>query len=116
MFQKTEELKQVAPKNRKEYISIDQFIELSNLENSITEEDIMGISRKENIAIAREMLWYCMNKKGVGTRRIARFAGRKRETVRSGIRTIKNLIETESLLIEPYRPAIEYFCYQHKNE
>lgn len=76
----------------------------------------MGISRKENIAIAREMLWYCMNKKGIGTRRIARLAGRKRETVRSGIHTIRNLIETDNPLIEPYRDVIEYFCHQHKND
>jgi chromosomal replication initiation ATPase DnaA len=116
MFQKIEELKQIAGKRRKEYISIERFIELSNLENSITKEDIMGISRRENIAIAREMLWFCMNKNGIGTRRISRFAGRKRETVRSGIRTIRNLIETGSLLVEPYRGAIEYFCHQHEND
>jgi chromosomal replication initiation ATPase DnaA len=116
MFQKIEKLKQVTKRHKDEYITIERFIELSNFKNSITEEDIMGMSRRENIAIAREMLWYCMNKNGIGTRRISRFAGRKRETVRSGIRTIRNLIETENPLIEPYRDAIEYFCHQHEND
>lgn len=103
-------------KNDNEYISIELFIELSDLQNRINEEDIRGKSRRENIAIAREAYWYCINKTGIGTRRIARTVNRKRETVRSGIRTIKNLIETNNPLVEPYRKVIEYFSHQQRND
>jgi chromosomal replication initiation ATPase DnaA len=93
---------------------IDKFIELSGLE--ITYQDIRGRSRREDIAISREAFWYCLSKSGLGTRKIARIAGRKRETVRSGIHTVKNLIETNNPLSHPYAKAIEYFLHQHENK
>ncbi|MDR1089930.1 MAG: hypothetical protein LBL79_02550 [Prevotella sp.] len=89
-------------------LTVGEFIELSDLLN-ITEEDISGRSRNEEVAIAREVYWYCLNLRGLGYRRISRLTGRRKQTISSGIRTIKNLIETNHPLVEPYKNVIEIF-------
>lgn len=90
-------------------LTVERFIELSNLSN-ITKEDITGRSRKEEVAIAREVYWYCLNLQGIGYRRISRMDGRARETILSGIRTVKNLIETNHPLVEQHKDVIEIFA------
>ncbi|MDR2993567.1 MAG: hypothetical protein LBV11_07000 [Bacillus cereus] len=87
-------------------LSIEEFIKLSNL-SGITKEDIIGRSRKEKITIAREMYWYCLNIQGLGYRRIAKIEGRCKQTISSGICTIKNLINTNHHLVEPYKDVIK---------
>jgi chromosomal replication initiation ATPase DnaA len=88
--------------------TIERFIDLSGvLEIGITKQDILGKSRKEEIAIARETYWYWLNKNGLGCRKISQIDGRRKETILSGIRTIKNLIETDHPLINPYKKILE---------
>ncbi|MDR0823909.1 MAG: hypothetical protein LBN74_02370 [Prevotella sp.] len=89
-------------------LTVDKFIELSKL--NITKEDITGKSRKEEVAIAREIYWYCLNTQGFGYRRISRLDGRCKQTILSGIRTVKNLIETNHSLIKPYKNIIDIFA------
>lgn len=90
-------------------LTVERFIELSNLSN-ITKEDITGRSRSEAVAIAREVYWYCLNLQGLGHRRISRLDGRRKQTISSGIRTVKNLIETNHPLVEHHREVIEIFA------
>lgn len=78
----------------------------------IPEEDIKGKSRKEHIAIARELYWLYLYKNGYGYRRISQIDGRKPETILSGIRTVRNLIETNHPLVEQYKDLIESFSHQ----
>lgn len=92
-------------------LTVERFIELSNLSN-ITKEDITGRSRSEAIAIAREIYWYCLNLQGIGYRKISQFDGRKPETILSGIRTVRNLIETNHPLVESYKELIESYSEQ----
>ena len=76
-------------------LTVEKFLELSNQsEIRITKEDITGRSRIAPVAIAREAYWYCLNLQGVGYSEISRLDGRSRTTVMSGIRTVRNLIET----------------------
>jgi chromosomal replication initiation ATPase DnaA len=90
-------------------LTVERFIELSNLSN-ITKEDIAGRSRKEEVAIAREVYWYCLSLQGIGPRIISRMDGRGKQTISSGIRTVKNLIETNHPLVAPYKDVIEIFA------
>lgn len=91
-------------------LTIERFVELLNYSNvSITKEDITGRSRSEVVAIAREVYWYCLNLQGLGYRKISQMDGRKKQTISSGIRTVKNLIETNHPLVESYRKVIEIF-------
>lgn len=90
-------------------LTVEKFIELSNLSN-ITKDDITGRSRNEEIAIAREVYWYCLNLQGLGHRRISRIDGRRKQTISSGIKTVKNLIETNHPLLEPHKQTIEIFA------
>jgi chromosomal replication initiation ATPase DnaA len=47
-------------------LTIEEFIELSNLSDTgVTKNDITGRSRNEEIAIAREVYWYCLNLQGL---------------------------------------------------
>jgi len=78
----------------------------------VPEDDIKGRSRKENIAIARELYWLYLNTNGYGYRKISQLDGRKPETILSGIRTVRNLIETNHPLVEPYKELIESFSHQ----
>ena len=92
-------------------LTIEEFIELSNLSNTgITKDDITGRSRKEEVAIAREVYWYCLNLQGLGYRRISRIDGRRKQTILSGIRTVKNLIETNHPLVKHHREVIQIFA------
>jgi chromosomal replication initiation ATPase DnaA len=91
-------------------LTIEEFIELSNLSDTgVTKNDITGRSRNEEITIAREVYWYCLNLQGLGNRRISRIDGRRKQTISSGIRTIKNLLETNNGMLEQYKGVIEYF-------
>ena len=90
-------------------LTVEKFIELSNLPG-ITEEDITGKSRNEVIAIAREVYWYCLNLQGLGHRRISQIDGRCKQTISSGIQTVKNLLETNHPLVEPHREIIKIFA------
>jgi len=90
-------------------LTVEMFIELSNLTN-ITKEDITGRSRSESVAIAREVYWYCLNLQGIGYRRISQLVGRRKQTISSGIRTVKNLIETNHPLIKQHKDVIEIFA------
>ncbi|MFV0587084.1 hypothetical protein [Bacteroides reticulotermitis] len=69
----------------------------------ILEADLKGRSRTEKVAVAREMYWIYLNYRGMGYRRISQWDGRKPETILSGIRTVRNLIETNHPLVEPYK-------------
>lgn len=89
-------------------LTVEKFIELSELTN-ITKEDITGRSRNETIAVAREVYWYCLNLQGLGYRKIARLDGRTKQTIQSGIRTVKNLIETNHPLVAPHKEVIQIF-------
>lgn len=91
-----------------EEMSLTQFSEIVG----ISEDDIKGRSRKENVAIARELYWLYLNTRGYGYRKISQFDGRKPETILSGIRTVRNLIETNHPLVEPYKELIESFSEQ----
>ncbi|NDW19287.1 hypothetical protein D0T53_10220 [Dysgonomonas sp. 216] len=78
----------------------------------IPEDEIKGRSRKESIAIARELYWLYLYKNGKGYRKISQLDGRKPETILSGIRTIRNLIETNHPLVEQYKELIKSFYNQ----
>jgi hypothetical protein len=81
------------------------FVDFS--ESTVTVEQIRGRSHKQEVAVARELYWYFLNKRGVGYRRIAKTADRKRETVLSGIRSARWLVETGHPLTEPYKGFFE---------
>jgi len=92
-------------------LTVERFIELSNLSDiGITKDDITGRSRNEEIAIAREVYWYCLNLQGLGHRRISRIDGRRKQTISSGIKTVKNLLDTNHPLVEHHREVIEIFA------
>lgn len=90
-------------------LTVERFIELSSPSN-ITKEDIIGRSRNEAIAIARETYWYCLNLQGLGHRKIAKIDGRAKQTISSGIKTVKNLLETNHPLILPHIGVIRIFA------
>ena len=89
-------------------LTVERFIELANL-SEISKDDIEGKSRNETIAIAREVYWYCLNLQGLGHRKIAQIDGRRKQTISSGIRTAKNLIETNHPLVDMYKEVINLF-------
>lgn len=89
-------------------LTIEEYSE----KTKIPVEDLKGKSRKQNIAIARELYWLYLNTNGYGYRKISQLDGRTPETILSGIRTIRNLIETNHPLIEPYKDLIESFSHQ----
>jgi hypothetical protein len=87
-------------------ISIDEFIERGGTE--VSAKEVRGRSRKAPVAITREAYWlYLRVHHGLGPRRIARIAGRSKETVFSGLKAARNLLETNHPLILPYRRALE---------
>jgi len=85
-------------------MTIEEFIESAGYPVSV--EEARGRSRREKVAVAREAYWYFLSRHGLGCRRIARMDGRAKETIQSGLRTVKNLIETDHPLIKPYREII----------
>jgi hypothetical protein len=99
-----------------DYLSIEDFIILSLLKGKINEEDIINHVRKVNIKVPREAYWHYLSLIGLGTRRIAVLANRKRETVRSGIRTLKNMLDTNDPLLDWYRSFLnDYFTVFYKS-
>jgi chromosomal replication initiation ATPase DnaA len=73
----------------------------------IPEEDLMGSSRIYKIALARESYWTYLNKNGCSQAEISRLFSRNHVTVKSGIKTIKNLIEIKDKSINHYLSALE---------
>jgi chromosomal replication initiation ATPase DnaA len=81
------------------------FLTLSD--SSISACAVEGRSRNMQTAIAREAWWYYLNRRqGLSLRQIARLSGRNHSTVRSGIKTASQLLDTAHPLIEPYRKTL----------
>jgi hypothetical protein len=92
-------------KKKKRMLSVEEFIKQTG--TAVSAEQLTGRSRTAEISVAREAYWYCLHTQhGMGYRRIASLAGRCKETVRSGLTTIRNLLETGHPLIAPFRSLL----------
>jgi len=82
----------------------------------ISEEDLLGRSRKQELCVARQSHWLVMHRMRVPYDEISRLYGRDRGTIILGIRHVANLIETRDKLVEPYLAAIERFSSQGQHD
>lgn len=83
----------------------------------ISVEEILGPSRKQNLMIIRECIWYTMRYQKYQLKEIAILFNRKHSSIHSGINTFKNLLDTNNLMLKPYRHLLETFTeekYQKK--
>lgn len=86
----------------------------------ISEEELTGKSRKRNLTIPRFVYWFYLNKLNPvewSSAEIAFVFGRESQAIRYGIKQVRNFIETNDAIIEPYRKDyIEPFLHQdHSN-
>lgn len=83
----------------------------------LPEEELIGLSRKHIYTIPRQIYWLYLNCNGKSYRNIAEKFDRKHPSILVGIRTVKNLIETNDSILKPYLPFIEKFLHhEHTNE
>ncbi|MDL2289974.1 hypothetical protein LJB95_01035 [Paludibacteraceae bacterium OttesenSCG-928-F17] len=72
-------------------------------------EDILGPSRKQNLMIIRECIWYTMRYQKYQLKEIARIFNRKHSSIHSGINTLKNLLDTNHFMLDPYQHLLNMF-------
>jgi len=82
----------------------------------ISEEDLLGRSRKQELCVARQSHWLVMHRMRVPHDEISRLYGRDRGTITLGIRHVTNLIETRDPLVKPYLETIERFSSQGQHD
>ena len=82
----------------------------------VPKEQLIGLSRKHKYTIPRQIYWLYLNTNGKSYREIAEIFDRKHPSILVGIRTVKNLIETDDSILKPYLPFIEKFLHhEHLN-
>ncbi|GAB6119248.1 helix-turn-helix domain-containing protein [Dysgonomonas termitidis] len=72
----------------------------------IPEEELTGKSRKQVLAVARFIYWFYLNKSDPvrwSSVKIAEIFGREHPAILHGIKQVKNFIDTNDSIIEPYR-------------
>ncbi len=102
---------------KKQIIQNEHLSKVWTLENysaiiNIPIEELIGSSRIPRIALARQVYWYYLRKYTYSFDRIGRMFGRKRPTILSGVRTIKNLIQTKDSCIDDYLRALDLFYHK----
>ena len=81
----------------------------------LSEEVLVGRDRSRQLSTARQIHWLHLRHKKHSYDKIAKIYRRRRASIISGIKTIKNLIETEDVLIAPYRDFVDSFSCQKNN-
>jgi chromosomal replication initiation ATPase DnaA len=82
-------------------------IEDYSAKTEIPMSELMGYSRVPKIALAREAYWYYLKKRNYRLIDIAFMFNRTHPTILSGIRTIRNMIDTHDHSIIHYLEALE---------
>ena len=81
----------------------------------IPEEELMGRSKSYTITTAREVYWYYLKTTNLSScYNTAKIFNRVPSTILSGVKTVRNLIETNHPLIHPHKEFIETFSHQEK--
>lgn len=73
---------------------------------NITVDKLKGKSRKVEYTIPRFVYWFYLNKADPDKWRVSKIAAafeRERKAIRNGIKQINNFIDTNDLIIQPYR-------------
>lgn len=78
----------------------------------ISEQELIGLSRKHKYSVPRQIYWLYLNCNGKSYRKIAKKFNRNHTSILVGIRTAKNLIETNDSILKPYLTFIEKFLPQ----
>ncbi len=77
---------------------------------SVKFDDLIGSSRKKEVALAREYCWYLLHEKGVKYRSIAvAFGRRSHTTILSGVQTIEGLIEIKDRTVKELAERINNY-------
>ena len=97
-------------------LTIEEYSERTD----IPVEDLKGKSRKQTLTIPRFVYWFYLNRVNPiqwSSVRIAEIFDREHPAILHGIKQIRNFVETNDSIIEPYRKDyIEPFLHQdHSN-
>ena len=84
-----------------------------SIKTGIPTNELIGRSRIQKIALARQSYWYYLKTQRYKLQRIAKLFDRKSHvTIVSGIKTIENLIDTKNSCISEYMQALGIFSHQ----
>jgi len=73
---------------------------------NVHEDDVYGRSRKEEIVVARQTVYYFLNKElALSCRRIGEVLGRDRTTVYYGIRAVRDRLDVGSFYDKLFQDA-----------
>ena len=100
----------VTLKNCNDALTIASFTELFTVyakEVGITPHELKGPCRKFPIKTAREAFWHHLTLQGWSYPAIGRFFNRTHPTIISGVRTVRNMIDTNDPVVQPYKNVIE---------
>ncbi len=75
----------------------------------ISIEEILGPARKQKLMIVRECIWYTMRYQKYQLKEIGQIFNRKHSSIYSGINTLKNLIDTNNFIVDPYKHLLNKF-------
>lgn len=82
-------------------------------------EELKGKSRKRTFTIPRFVYWFYLNKSDPtrwSSVKIAEIFGREHPAILHGIKQVKNFIDTNDSIIEPYKKDfIEPFLHQEQS-
>jgi len=96
-------------------LTIEEYSERTD----IPVEELKGKSRKQTLTIPRFVYWFYLNRSNPvkwSSVRIAEIFGREHPAILHGIKQVKNFIDTNDSIIEPYKKDfIEPFLHQEQS-